>query len=418
MKIEDSAWDVIVLGSGGGGFALSLLLAQKGFRIAIVDSAPQVSQAVRPHGEILQPNGIQVLDRLGLLQKVIDAGAHRWHRVHFIRAAGERLCTVDYQALPPPYNDALIVLPAMIRDIFLGVVDQTPHIQVFQTSMPSTLLWKGGQIVGVLTEGGSLRAPMVVGADGVFSRMRTAMGIEASVHTYDNGYFALALERPVGFDSDLRFYMGRGIFFAAMPGPQNKLFVLYQAPARDQERIRNRGIDALKADIRGLNPEVADFMEAPLAGLDSWAQAPFMLAHRVRCAQWTVNGGALIGDAAHAMNPHVAQGRNAAMVDAVILSDVIEDCFRRNNFSRRALSAYEGLRRPEVTAYQHLADELTWLWESRFPPLIWARERIFRTIHQDRELHEKILTTTAGTKMQPFNLYDRWRALHPWPIHP
>jgi 2-polyprenyl-6-methoxyphenol hydroxylase-like FAD-dependent oxidoreductase len=411
--VKRDVWDVVIVGSGGGGFALALLLARKGLRIAVVEATPRV----RSHGEILQPNGIRVLDQLGLLKPVMDAGAYTWHRVHFARAAGERLCTVDYQTLPPPYHYALIVLPAMIREVFLNAVGaspQTQKIQIFQSDQPTTLLWEAGRIAGVVTLPHTLHAPIVVGADGVFSSMRTAMGLSASVHTYANGYFALALERPEGFDPDLRFYMGKAVFFAVMPGPQRKLFILYQTPVRDRERIQARGLSALKADIRTLNPEIAAFMEVPLAGLDSWAQVPYLSAHRVRCTRWTVDGGVLMGDAAHAMNPHVAQGRNAAMVDAVVLSDVIAECFRRGDFSRRVLAEYEALRRPEIETYQRLADELTWLWESRLPPLIWARERIFRSIHQDRRLHDKILTTTAGLQLQPFNLYDRWRALHLW----
>jgi len=404
--------DIIILGSGGGGFSLALLLASKGFQVAIVEP---VRRAPLPrHAEILQPSGIQILDRLGLLQAVLDEGAYRWHRVHFIRATGEPLCTIDYRRLPPPHNDALIILPETLRNIFLRVVEATPSIQMVRTEETPTLLWKGGQIVGVVADSHTLHAPIVVGADGVFSRMREAMGVPTSVHTYANGYFALALERPDTFCPDLRFYIGKGIFFAVMPGPQKKIYLLYQAPRSDQERIRSRGIEAFKANICSLNSEIAEFMEGPLEGLQDWTEAPFLSARRVRCARWTVGGGALLGDAAHAMNPHVAQGRNAAMADAVVLSEVIETCFRQGDFSPRALSVYEARRRPEISAYQRLADELTWLWESRFPPLVWARERIFRTIHQDHELHDKILTTTAGTKIAPFNLYDRWRALHLW----
>jgi 2-polyprenyl-6-methoxyphenol hydroxylase-like FAD-dependent oxidoreductase len=121
-----------------------------------------------------------------------------------------------------------------------------------------------------------------------------------------------------------------------------------------------------------------------------------------------------MGDAAHAMNPHVAQGRNSALEDASVLSKVIENCFRWGDFSYSALSDYEKIRRPEVEALQRTAHELTWLWESRFTPLIWARERIFRAIDKNPALHDKILHTVAGVKSEPYHLYDKWRALHLW----
>ncbi|MDC4226010.1 MAG: FAD-dependent monooxygenase [Candidatus Manganitrophus sp.] len=54
------------------------------------------------------------------------------------------------------------------------------------------------------------------------------------------------------------------------------------------------------------------------------------------CRRWVTEGAALIGDAAHAMNPHVAQGRNTAMEDGLVLAEVLEECFRKGDFSAEA----------------------------------------------------------------------------------
>lgn len=60
-----------------------------------------------------------------------------------------------------------------------------------------------------------------------------------------------------------------------------------------------------------------------------------MPCFRVRCRRWVTDGAALIGDAAHAMNPHVAQGRNTAMEDGIVLAEVLEECFRKGDFRRK-----------------------------------------------------------------------------------
>src|SRR3569832_1004822 len=135
---------------------------------------------------------------------------------------------------------------------------------------------------------------------------------------------------------------------------------------------------------------------------------------RGRCRQWTVDGGALLGDAAHAMNPHVAQGRNAAMEDGMALAETLASCFQKGDFSREALAGYESARRSKVETLQRLGDEMTWLWNTGWPPLVWARDRIFRTLHHRKELQAKMLKSVAGVEMQPFDLYDRWQALRLW----
>jgi 2-polyprenyl-6-methoxyphenol hydroxylase-like FAD-dependent oxidoreductase len=139
-----------------------------------------------------------------------------------------------------------------------------------------------------------------------------------------------------------------------------------------------------------------------------------MPCFRIRCHQWVVDGGVLLGDAAHAMNPHVAQGRNSAMEDGMVLSDVLDTCFQKGDFSRKALHPYELIRRRNVHLLQGLGDEMTWLWNNGWGPLVWARDRIFRSIEDHKGLHNKMLTTISGLEVNPFNLYDRWHALHLW----
>ena len=102
--------DVAIVGAGGGGAVLALMLAQQGVRSLVLERAPGPPQGLR--GEILQPNGQRVLDRLGLLDKLPAQATRSIRRFNFCRAGGERLCTVDYGDLPAPYNRAVVTLPA------------------------------------------------------------------------------------------------------------------------------------------------------------------------------------------------------------------------------------------------------------------------------------------------------------------
>ncbi|MDX1411979.1 MAG: FAD-dependent monooxygenase, partial [Nitrospirales bacterium] len=82
--------DVVVVGAGGGGAILGLALNRKGIDTLVIEQASGPPSGVR--GEILQPNGQQVLDRLGLLQRLPPEGVLPVRFFHFRLVGGKRLC--------------------------------------------------------------------------------------------------------------------------------------------------------------------------------------------------------------------------------------------------------------------------------------------------------------------------------------
>ncbi len=406
-------WDLVIVGGGAGGLVLALALAQKGLQIALLDQkSPPIPP---PRGEILQPNGLRILDELGLLNDLLAADVHRNRAVHFYRTSGQHLCTIDYARLPGPYAYALILLPEVLQRRLLEALTRHPNIHTYWGARFQSVLWEDDRVVGVEADRGGkpllFQAPVVVGGDGAGSRVRNAFGIRHRARQYADGYFTTVVDRPQGMKEDSRYYLGKRTIFGAFPVSQNRTYLFYMIPRVQLEAVKARGLDSLKDEMLSLHPEIASLFSNPLKAILSWDQCAFMPCFRVNCAAWTVKGGALIGDAAHAMNPHVAQGRNAAMEDAMVLARVLGDCYDRGDFSQEALSAYERARRPDVDLLQGLGNEMTALWNSGFPPLVWARDRIFRSVQRHASLHDKMLGTVAGLHLRPLNLSDRWKAL-------
>src|SRR3989304_4024317 len=164
-------------------------------------------------------------------------------------------------------------------------------------------------------------------------------------------------------------------------------------------------------DLKNAFIAIDSSLREPLKGLESWDRVATMPCYRVTAQTWVKDGLALMGDAVHAMNPHMAQGRNQVMEDVMALVPVIESCFKRSDFSREALLHYEQIRQPPTQALQKMGDELTWLWNTGHPVLAWLRDRILKTIGRNPRLHDKTLLTISGLAVQPFNLLDRLIAL-------
>ncbi|MDP1949433.1 MAG: FAD-dependent monooxygenase [Nitrospirota bacterium] len=397
--------DVAVVGAGGGGAVLALALAKQGISTVVLDQAAGPPQGLR--GEILQPNGQQVLDRLGVLQSLPANATRTVRHFHFCRAGGKRLCSIDYNDLPAPYNRAIVTLPNVAHHAIVAAVQQQQSATLRYGTSFAGLLREGNKVVGLTTQGPegtrTIRAKIVVGADGVFSKVREALQIPADLHRYPDGYLIAILEseEPI---SESFYYVGHKTILGLFPATGNKVYLFYMIPSGSMEAVKQRGIPALQQAWSQIAPQFAGLFR----GLRDWSQTAYMPTGRVRTPTWVADGAVLIGDAAHAMNPHASQGRMQAMVDAMALSDLLPGCLADKDYSAKRLKEFERIRRPHVTMLQQLADQQVFYWNTGNPVVAFLRDRVFQTLDRNARLRYQVLSTTAGLrKTAPFDLIDR-----------
>jgi len=403
--------DVVIVGGGMGGLLLALILGRAGRTVTIVERQPKLQPISR--GELLQPNGLRILDRFGLLDRLKTLPSYLAHRFDFHRIGGRKLCSVDYRTLPPPWNYTLITQPHHLLGLLLEQLEQTGRVRLLTGTDFEELLFQHNTIVGIraVQNGQSieLRACLVIGSDGSYSKVRQATGIRSHLHMYREGYLTLVVPRPPGFSNDARYYVGRGQILGLFPVSDAELYLFYMIPAAARETMKQRGVESLTSAISTI-----DFTLAPsLQSVTSWDQVGYMPCMRVRSERWTVDGAALLGDAAHAMNPHVAQGRNQAMEDAVVLAEVIQDGFASGAYRGARLDRYELERRPPVERLQRMGNELTLLWNTALPPLAWFRDRIFEGMERHPEVRERVVKTISGLEIRPMGIFDRLRIFLP-----
>jgi 2-polyprenyl-6-methoxyphenol hydroxylase-like FAD-dependent oxidoreductase len=266
---------------------------------------------------------------------------------------------------------------------------------------------EGDQVVGLSTQGqegtNQIRAKIVVGADGALSKVREALKIPADVHLYPDGYLIAILEweEPV---SESFYYVGQRTILGIFPATGNKVYLFYMIPSGSMEMVKQRGIPALQQTWSHIAPQFAGLFQR----LSDWSQTAYMPTGRVRTPTWVAHGAVLIGDAAHAMNPHASQGRMQAMVDAVALSDLLPGCLADRDYSAARLKAFERVRRPQITMLQRLADQQVFYWNTGNPVVAFLRDRVFQTLDRNARLRYQVLSTTAGLRTTaPFDLIDR-----------
>jgi len=328
-------------------------------------------------------------------------------RFHFCRVGGDRLCTVDYSMLPPPYNRALVTLPNVAHHVILRALETRSPERLRYGVRFTSLLREGNRVVGLVGDchGKELRvsAKLVVGADGPLSRVREALKIPTRVHLYREAYLIGILDDVDGM-IEARYFVGRGTILGLFPAAGRKVYLFYMIPTGSMDRIKVEGLGALRDRWTAIDPS----LQKTFRTLVGWDQTAYMPTGRVRASQWVADGAVLIGDAAHAMNPHASQGRMQAMADAMTLADLIPACLETGEWSAAALAPYERARRPQVEMLQRMADEQVMFWNTKNRLLGFMRDRVFHTLDRNRRLRYQVLAATAGVREKaPFGLLDR-----------
>jgi monooxygenase len=278
-------YDVIVVGAGGGGVILGLALAQRGVRVCIIER--HRTRPSLPRAETIQPNGQQILHRLGLLDALNNEAVQAVQRFHFFRMGGSRLCSVDYGMLPAPWNRALVAQSNKVHELFLNRLAALPAAEL-QTGVEfQSLIQRNGFVTGVIVRypdskhAAGLEASLVVGADGAESLVRQALGLPSELHRYRHGYLTALLPRPLEMDGEGRYHMGRGELLGMFPAPEDRVVVLYMVEAAGANDFRARGLDRFKQRLAAIDPALRGSLE----NLTTWAQVGFLPCARVRAGR-------------------------------------------------------------------------------------------------------------------------------------
>ncbi|MGQ0627669.1 MAG: FAD-dependent oxidoreductase [Phycisphaerales bacterium] len=398
--MPDRTLRVVVIGAGTAGPAAATFLARAGHSVVLLERAPTLGPVGA--GLLLQPTGLTVLARLGLLRTVIGCGA-KIGRLSGVNHRGRVLLDLAYHHLRPGLFGLGIHRGALFSALMSPLAEAGVELR---TGVRVTAIEnEGGGRVSVVDDTGAGHGTfdLAVVADGAKSTLRTASGFSPRVRTYPWGAMWFVAKEVPGFHDGLlrQVFCGTSRMVGFLPsgtqdsagaGPRTTS-VFWSVRADRFEAVRAAGVDALRRDVLTLVPEaspIIDQVERP-------EQLLFAEYRDAVMRRWHDPTGlpiVFIGDAAHAMSPLLGQGANLALQDAQTLADCVSTC----PSVAEALARYSALRGPQLRYYQFVTRLLTPVFQSDIEPLAWGRDLFWGPACRVPFTRNQMLRGQAGVK--------------------
>ncbi len=383
MGFDPRARTVIIAGGGIAGLAAALCLARRGFRATVLERAPKFDPLGA--GIQLSPNALSVLYWLGLARQVRDlAHAPRAIRLCSLRT-GRQLASVPLtnrskggQNLP-----YLVIHRADLQQMLGSACLEHPDIELrFASTLADCATHRQGVTVltqeqGRLTE---LRGIALVGADGVRSTTRCQLlKGEPARDTGKTAWRTLVSakqELPPGLDLEqVSVYFGSGTHIVTYPLSGGRYVNLVVITNTRKPKNRAQPDDAIPGAI--LARSAAPFTDlANIAG--GWTPWPlYEVPPAFPIAKVPIT---LIGDAAHAMVPYLAQGAAMGLEDAFVLAAQLA---RLPDAPTEATQSYAALRVDRVKQVWQAARKTRMIYHTPMP-FAFARDLVLKRLPAER----------------------------------
>lgn len=346
MTSRSSQPEVLVVGGGIVGLASAVAMAQHGIAVDVLEQATEFSEIGA--GIQLAPNALRVLDRLGVLADISGNAVYPQRATMLNALSGELITAIDFGAgFRKRYGYPYVVIHRSdLLDGLLRSCMANPLITL-RNAKAVEEIDDGARTATVrCADGSAYTAKAVVGADGIWSRVRRhtvgADDVTFQHHVAFRGAVPVAdVSEHAGIDN-VTWWVGPNMHLIQYPIRRAELFNQVAVVGVDDHRPD----DESWATAEDLDRHIADKTDYVRAGARLLQRdRRWLLYDRDPVQNWTRGNVTLVGDAAHPMLPYMAQGACQALEDAVCLADQLN---AHGGDVPAALDAYQRVRIPHT----------------------------------------------------------------------
>jgi 2-polyprenyl-6-methoxyphenol hydroxylase-like FAD-dependent oxidoreductase len=330
---------VLVVGGGTAGTAAAILLAEAGVAVDLVELKPDITAL--GSGITLQGNALRVLRRLGVWEDVQREGhSHNRLTLRAPDAEATVLVELDVERTGGPDLPATVGMyrPKLARILMDRAVATGVKVRTGTTF--AELAQDGTGVTARFTDGSTGRYDLVIGADGIRSVTRQALGIDADIQGAGLGAWRAIVPRPASVTHTELYYGGPSYISGYCPINERSVYAYFTEIAQDRMRTAPEEklavVRAFAEHYHGPWDEIRESLTDPSAIHYTWFESHLL------DGPWHRDRVLVIGDAAHACPPTLAQGAAMALEDAQVLTEMLVTADRLDDellesFTRRRL---------------------------------------------------------------------------------
>jgi 2-polyprenyl-6-methoxyphenol hydroxylase-like FAD-dependent oxidoreductase len=348
---------------------LGLLLAKRGVKTLVCESHPDFEREFR--GEVLMPRFSQMMRQVGLLEFLESKPHLKLQDVRMFHL-GRLVATFSFKRIAPEMPFALW----MPQSVLLAALEEKartfPAFQIEFGAVVRDLVRENGRITGAVVqkEGKTqtIRARVVVGADGRGSTVRRMGGFQNVVDEHDFDVIWFNAKKPAGHPDAVQGFFSTRHNYLILPKYPDLLQCGILVPPGAYSDYVQKGIESIKEELSEAHPVLANFAKE----LKDFSPFSVLQARVSRAQEWAKDGCLLVGDSAHTCSPAGAVGVSVAVHSAMDAADVIVRALEKNDVSVKTLSWLQSRREADVIRIQAI--------QKRVSRMVFPRNRFLSLV--------------------------------------
>ncbi len=393
MKTEHT--DVVIAGGGLTGYTLAILLARGGVSSIVVEESATLGGApvvpCDPRALSITPGTQRVLDSIDVWQLLPPEKVGRFDKIHIWDGTGGEEVQFDCSEICSPVL-GYIVEQSVLQAALARQAKGRAGIELLMNNTVIGFTEDADSIVCKLADGRIIKSSLLVGADGINSRIRDLAGIAQERIDYHQKAVACIIETQLPHKNIARqrFLKDGPVAFLPLPDA-NRCGVVWS-------NGRDTADDLLALDDQTFCEQLETAFEARLGKvLGCESRAVFNL-QRSRVLNYFNGHCVLVGDAAHTVHPMAGQGANMGLTDAAVLSELILHARStgRDIASRQLLRKYERWRKTENNKMTLILEVLKNIYEDNSPSVSLLRGNGMMLLNRTTVIKNKIMKYAMG----------------------
>jgi 2-polyprenyl-6-methoxyphenol hydroxylase-like FAD-dependent oxidoreductase len=298
---------------------LGYLLARAGCEVSVLEKHADFLRDFR--GDTIHPSTLEVMAELGLLDEFLQRPHDEVEELAG-DVGGERVVLADFRRLPTRCKFVAFMPQWDFLDFLAGRARRHAGFRLEMCAEARELIMERDRVAGVQahTPEGVLtvRADLLVAADGRHSTLRGRAGLQAEVLGAPMDVLWMRLPREPRDPNETFGHLEAGAMFVLL-NRRDYWQCAYVIPKGSFEELKTSGLPAFRERVARMAP----FLRERVGVLRAWEDVKLLTVAVDRLRRWWRPGLLCIGDAAHAMSPIGGVGINLAIQDAVAAANIL-----------------------------------------------------------------------------------------------